>query len=152
MINRKQLFYLVIAAAALVMLFAAQSAGASDGLPDVVPNPRTVEVGPPLGCEQIEAIVSNPQDWFIIDARSTSEYDDAHVSTAVNIPYDSLRFYLDELPADKDAAIVTYCRSGGRATVLKGMLETLGYSNVSVVPGSQMDRSNPEQLSFRCGD
>ena len=126
----------------------AQAAYAAD-----VPNPRKVKVGPPLGCEQIADINERGTDAFvIIDARSMSEYDDAHVPGAVNIPYDSLDFFVDELPEDKDAAIVTYCRSGGRATVLQGLLGDLGYTNVTVVPGSQMDRSVAGQLGFKCGD
>ncbi|NND55411.1 MAG: rhodanese-like domain-containing protein [Gammaproteobacteria bacterium] len=118
-----------------------------------LPNPRSVEVGPPLTCEQIEMINAvGTEVFFIIDARSPSEYDDAHVPGAMNIPYDSLDFFVDELPESKDAMIVTYCRSGGRATVLQGLLNELGYTNVSVVPGSQMDRSREGRLGFTCGD
>jgi len=117
-----------------------------------VPNPRTVEVGPPLRCDLIESIVAAPQDFFIIDARSPSEYDEKHVDTAVNVPYDSLEYFGDALPADKDANIITYCRSGGRATVLKALLHDLGYTRINVVPGSQMDRADKTRLSFRCGD
>lgn len=117
-----------------------------------VPNPRKAEVPGPLACEQIDSILAEPEAYVIIDARSPSEFDDGHVETAINIPYDSVSGYADLLPSDKQQPIVTYCRSGGRATVLKGLLVDMGYSNISVVPGEQMDRSNKSQLSFKCSD
>lgn len=120
---------------------------------DELPNPRKVEVGPPLSCDQINSINAHGNEvFFIVDARSPSEYDDGHVPGAVNIPYDSLDFFVNDLPAEKDAMIVTYCRSGGRATVLQGLLGELGYTQVYVVPGSQMDRSQKGTLGFKCGD
>jgi len=129
-------------------LFAAQSLHAAND----VPNPGKVEVPGPLACEQIESILAEPAEYVIIDARSPSEFDDGHVDTAINIPYDSVPGYADLLPTDKDQLIVTYCRSGGRATVLKGLLSDMGYTRISVVPGMQMDRSNKPQLSFKCVD
>jgi rhodanese-related sulfurtransferase len=129
-------------------LFAAQSLHAAND----VPSPRKVEVPGPLACEQIESILAEPADYVIIDARSPSEFDDGHVETAINIPYDSVPGYAELLPTDKDQLIVTYCRSGGRATVLKGLLSDMGYTRISVVPGIQMDRSHTPQLGFKCVD
>jgi len=139
---------LSLSALCAAALLASAAAMAND-----LPNPRKVEVGPPLSCEQIDSINAiGTEVFFVVDARSPSEYDDAHVPGAVNIPYDSLDFFLNELPEDKDAMIVTYCRTGGRATVLQALLGELGYANASVVPGSQMDRSQEGRLGFKCGD
>ncbi len=50
--------------------------------------------------------------------------------TDASIPYDRITEYLDRLPADKDAPVVLYCRSGrmsaDAATVLAGM----GYTRI----------------------
>jgi phage shock protein E len=129
-------------------LFVAQSLHAAND----VPNPGKAEVPGPLACEQIQSILAEPAEYVIIDARSPSEFDDGHVETAINIPYDSVPGYADLLPTDKDQLIVTYCRSGRRATVLKGLLSDMGYTRISVVPGMQMDRSNKPQLGFKCID
>ncbi len=131
-----------------VCQFAAQSLHAAND----VASPSKAEVPGPLACEQIESILAESAEYVIIDARSPSEFDDGHVEKAINIPYDSVPGYADLLPTDKDQLIVTYCRSGGRATVLKGLLSDMGYTRISVVPGMQMDRSNKPQLSFKCVD
>ena len=114
-----------------------------------VPNPRTVEPPPAVTCDTLESVVTNPGDYVIIDARSPSEFDDGHVATAVNVPFDSVAGYADMLPADKDAAIFTYCRSGRRANVLKGILGDMGYTNITAVPGEQTVAVD-DGLSFGC--
>lgn len=116
-----------------------------------VPNPKSVEAPAPLDCAVIEAVLAAPENYVIIDARSPSEYDTAHVAGAINVPFDSLDGYKGLLPEDKQQPIVTYCRSGRRATVLKNLLTEMGYADISVVPGGQMDSSG-KALSFKCGD
>jgi len=136
----------------LLALLALSFALSGSGVADEVPSPRKVQVPGPLACGQIESILAEPAEYMIIDARSPSEFDEGHVESAINIPYDSVSGYADLLPESMSQPIVTYCRSGGRATVLKGILSELGYTDISVVPGEQMDRSNKPQLSFKCID
>lgn len=118
---------------------------------DAVPNPSTVAPPPPLDCAVIEAVLASPQDYVVIDARSPSEFDTSHVSGALNVPFDTVASYANLLPEDKSSPIVTYCRSGRRATVLKNILIDMGYTDISVVPGEQMLPAE-NSLSFQCGD
>jgi rhodanese-related sulfurtransferase len=51
------------------------------------------------------------------------------------IPYNEIEANLSQLPADKNARIVLYCRSGRMSTEAAPILVNLGYTNVVEVDG-----------------
>lgn len=55
------------------------------------------------------------------------------------IPYDEIGQHVDELPADKDAQIVLYCRSGNMSAQAARELVQLGYTDVWDVEGGMVD-------------
>ncbi len=51
----------------------------------------------------------------LLDVRTQEEYDEGHIEGAVLLPYDAITADSAGLPADKDATIIIYCRSGRRS-------------------------------------
>lgn len=74
-------------------------------------------------------------DPIWIDVRTADEYNNGHVSEAVNIPYTEITGGISALGEDKDASIYVYCRSGRRSGIAKEILEGLGYTQVVNVGG-----------------
>ena len=49
----------------------------------------------------------------IVDLRTSREYRDGHVPTAVNVPTDKFSLLRSTLPQDKTMLLVFYCRGYG---------------------------------------
>lgn len=72
-------------------------------------------------------------DDFILDVRTTKEYNQGHIQNAVNIPLDELRQHLDEIP--KDRKIIIHCAGGMRAYFAYRILAQLDYKEIYNLSG-----------------
>ena len=73
------------------------------------------------------------EDKLLIDVRSQEEFENGHVEGAVNIPVDSLRERLKELPKDKE--IIEYCQVGLRGYVASRILKQHGFNVKNITGG-----------------
>jgi rhodanese-related sulfurtransferase len=58
--------------------------------------------------------------------------------TDLYIPYDQLAARAAELPADKSAKLVVYCRTGNESTIASQTLLDLGYTNIENLEGGMV--------------
>lgn len=70
---------------------------------------------------------------FVVDVRTTGEFDPEHIPGSINVPLDEVSTKLDMFK-DKDA-IVLICRSGGRSMVACQKLVLRGIDNCINVKG-----------------
>lgn len=80
-------------------------------------------------------IMDSGVSYFLLDARTQSEYDEGHIEGAVMIPEYEIKSSQDKLPSDKDTLILVYCRSGRRSKIAAQALCELGYTNVKEFGG-----------------
>lgn len=80
-----------------------------------------------------QLISEEGNDRFILDVREPAEVQIGSISGAVNIPLNSLRHRLEELPKNKE--IVVYCQVGLRAYLAVRILLQHGFTKVKNLSG-----------------
>ena len=77
---------------------------------------------------EVYEIITNDEDYIILDVRTQDEYNEGHLDKALLIPVDDLEKVVDELPEEKP--IIVYCRSGVRSRKAAEILVENGFSKV----------------------
>lgn len=67
---------------------------------------------------------------FVVDVRSSREFNSGHLSQAFNIPLDELEGLLPQKIKSKDCVILLHCRTGMRSKKAQERLQQIGYKNV----------------------
>ncbi|MDG1137347.1 MAG: rhodanese-like domain-containing protein, partial [Phycisphaerales bacterium] len=72
---------------------------------------------------------------FVIDCRSTEEFDAGHVANSCNIPLQHLSIRKDDFPCDCDDHFFVYCKSGNRSATFATYLRSIGYTKCQSIKG-----------------
>ncbi len=71
----------------------------------------------------------------VVDVRHGFEFKGGHVPGAIHAPTWKLLLRLAPIPSDRTAELVVTCELGPRAQIAKGLLELIGYRNVTLLEG-----------------
>ena len=88
---------------------------------------RSIQQGE-INIEELRKKVA--QGAILVDVRSIQEYNEGHLSGAINIPdFEILKRVNREIPK-LNQSVVLYCEYGGRSRKVKKVMEDMGYTNV----------------------
>ena len=85
-----------------------------------------------ISVEQAKQMIDN-KEVFLLDVRTSSEFNDGHIEGATMIEVSKLRAQIEEVP--EDMKILVYCRTGRRSVTASKILLDEGYTEVYNVLG-----------------
>lgn len=86
-----------------------------------------------MSYKELKSKLENGDKFVLLDVRTNKEYKSGRIPGSRHISPENLPAKLKK--TKKDALIVVYCQSGGRAAVAKRKLEINGYTNVTSFGG-----------------
>lgn len=123
------IFISILLLAAGLGLASCSQPPSSTAVPTISPKQVSVSGGTyyQVDVQQFKSMLQN-KDFTLVNVHIPFE---GNISgTDVSIPYDTIDQRLDQLPADKNAKIVLYCRSGRMSAIAAETLTKKGYTNV----------------------
>lgn len=92
-----------------------------------------------ISSEQLRDKLKNKEPLVLLDVRNPNEYEQMRLGIGEKlIPLGQLRNRLNEMPEDKNAEIVTWCKISLRGYEATLILQVNGYKNVKVLEGGIM--------------
>jgi rhodanese-related sulfurtransferase len=119
---------LVVIVAALAIIFLPRGADDPAGTASATLPPEV----------SVEEAYNRFQDGaYLLDVRTTEEWNEFHVEGSTLIPLNELSARMSEVPKDQEVVIV--CRSGNRSAQARDLLAGAGFSQVTSVAGGLTD-------------
>lgn len=92
-------------------------------------------IAPVIQPSELEALIENRPDVRLIDVRTPSEFESAHIPAAYNVPVDVLPEHAREIAGDTATSFVLICQSGARARRAEEALKSSGMTRLHVLDG-----------------
>ncbi len=90
---------------------------------------------PEINAEDLARLIESDVPVQILDVRTFTEWQSAHIQNAINIPVFHLARRVKELPFDRQDPVVVICLSAHRSIPAVRLLKRLGYENVKQLKG-----------------
>jgi len=133
--------FLLFVSLTLIVLFIAACGGTNalsvsqSTSEDIFSLPRNVKGYIDISVDQLAPAMAN-KDFTLVNVHIP--YAGELPQTDAFIPFNEIEANLSQLPSNKDARIVVYCRSGNMSTQASETLLNLGYTNVVDVNGGMV--------------
>lgn len=88
-----------------------------------------------MNSQDLSELLGSATPPRVLDVRTPSEFETAHIAGAYNVPLDLLREHRDEIIQHLDEDVVLVCRSGQRAAQAEETLRNVGLPNVHILDG-----------------
>jgi len=92
-------------------------------------------IAPVIQPSELESLLQHRPDIRLIDVRTPSEFESAHIPSAYNVPVDVLPEHAPEIAADTTTNYVLICQSGARARKAEEALRSSGMTRLHVLDG-----------------
>lgn len=83
--------------------------------------------------------IMNQDDGVVLDLRTAKEFDDGHITAAINIPHSELGTRLKELAKHKESPLILVCKMGQHSGAANKMLADDGFVNVKRMHGGMAE-------------
>ncbi|MCR8968566.1 rhodanese-like domain-containing protein [Facklamia sp. 7083-14-GEN3] len=93
------------------------------------------EIMPGEELEKIQLDKKKKEKYLVIDVRPEEEYEEGHLSHAINIPLDQLEEQLERLEDYKKMPIIVYCNTGKKSAEAASLLIDNGFKDVKDAKG-----------------
>jgi rhodanese-related sulfurtransferase len=88
-----------------------------------------------IGVDEMKERIKKNNKLVLLDVRTKSEYDSAHIKGSAWVERGVAEFLLVRTLPDPNAEIVVYCKKGHRAGLVTKALKKAGYKNVVSLEG-----------------
>jgi rhodanese-related sulfurtransferase len=88
-----------------------------------------------ISAGKLGALQKEDPSLVLVDVREDNEWDKSRIPGAIHVARGVLEFNIESRVPQKPAAVVVYCRGGGRSALAADVLGKMGYTNVFSLAG-----------------